>query len=50
VFQNSVLRTIFGPERDEVTKDWRKLHNDELHVYQILLGRTNQGISDGQSM
>jgi hypothetical protein len=26
-----VLRTIFGPKRDEVTGDWRKLHNDELH-------------------
>jgi hypothetical protein len=26
-----VLRRIFGPERDEVTRDWRKLHNEELH-------------------
>jgi hypothetical protein len=26
-----VLRTIFGPRRDEVTGDWRKLHNEELH-------------------
>jgi hypothetical protein len=31
VFENSVLRRIFGPERDEVTGDWRKLHNGELH-------------------
>jgi hypothetical protein len=30
VFENRVLRRIFGPERDEVTGDWRKLHNDEL--------------------
>jgi hypothetical protein len=30
VFENRVLR-IFGPRRDEVTGDWRKLHNDELH-------------------
>jgi hypothetical protein len=26
-----VLRRIFGPKRDDVTGDWRKLHNDELH-------------------
>jgi acyl-coenzyme A synthetase/AMP-(fatty) acid ligase len=25
------LRRIFGPRRDELTKDWRKLHNEELH-------------------
>jgi len=27
VFENSVLRRIFGPKRDEVTGEWRKLHN-----------------------
>jgi hypothetical protein len=26
-----VLRKIFGPKRDEVTGDWRRLHNEELH-------------------
>jgi hypothetical protein len=31
VFENRVLRTIFGPKRDEVTGEWRKLHNEELH-------------------
>jgi hypothetical protein len=31
VFENSVLRRIFGPKRDEVTGEWRKLHNEELH-------------------
>jgi hypothetical protein len=31
VLKNRVLRRIFGPKRDEVTKDWRKLHNEELH-------------------
>jgi hypothetical protein len=31
VFENRVLRRIFGPKRDEVAGDWRKLHNDELH-------------------
>jgi hypothetical protein len=31
VFENRVLRRIFGQKRDEVTGDWRKLHNEELH-------------------
>jgi hypothetical protein len=31
VFENRVLRRIFGLKRDEVKGDWRKLHNDELH-------------------
>jgi hypothetical protein len=31
VFENRVLRRIFGSERDEVTGEWRKLHNDELN-------------------
>jgi hypothetical protein len=31
VFENWVLRRIFGPKRDEVTGEWRKLHNEELH-------------------
>jgi hypothetical protein len=30
VFENRVLRRIFGPKRDEVTGSWRKLHNEEL--------------------
>jgi hypothetical protein len=30
VFGNRVLRRIFGPKRDEVTGEWRKLHNEEL--------------------
>jgi hypothetical protein len=32
VFENWVLRRIFGPKRDEVTREWRELHNEELHV------------------
>jgi hypothetical protein len=32
VFENRVLRKIFGPKRDEVTGEWRKLHNEELHI------------------
>jgi len=31
VFENRVLRRIFGPKRDEVTGKWRKLHNEELN-------------------
>jgi hypothetical protein len=30
VFEKGVLRSIFGPKRDEVTGEWRKLHNEEL--------------------
>jgi hypothetical protein len=32
VFENRVLRRIFGPKRNEVTGEWRKLHNKELHI------------------
>jgi hypothetical protein len=31
VFENMVLRRVFGPKRDEVTGEWRKLHNEELN-------------------
>jgi hypothetical protein len=31
VSENRVLRRIFGPKRDEVTGEWRKLHNEKLH-------------------
>jgi hypothetical protein len=31
VFENRVLRGIFGPKRDEVMGEWRKLHSGELH-------------------
>ena len=31
VFENRVLRRICGPKRDEVTEEWRKLHNEELN-------------------
>jgi hypothetical protein len=31
VFENRVLRRIFGPKRDEITGDWRRLHNEELN-------------------
>jgi hypothetical protein len=31
LFENRVLRRIFGPKRNEVIRDWRELHNEELH-------------------
>jgi hypothetical protein len=31
MFENRVLRRIFGPKRDEITGKWRKLHNEELN-------------------
>jgi hypothetical protein len=31
MFENRVLRRIFGPKGDEVTREWRKLHNEELN-------------------
>jgi hypothetical protein len=32
VFENRVLRRMFGPKMDEVTGEWRKFHNEELHI------------------
>ena len=32
VFENRVLRRLFGPKRDEVTGEWRKLHNEEIKL------------------
>ena len=32
VFENKVLRKIFGAKKDEITGEWRKLHNVELHA------------------
>jgi hypothetical protein len=32
VFENKVLRMIFGPEREEVSGEWRRLHNKELYA------------------
>jgi hypothetical protein len=33
VFENRVLRRIFGPKRDEMTGEWRKLHNEKLRDF-----------------
>jgi len=36
VFENRVLRRVFGPKRDEVTREWRKLHNEGLsYLYSL---------------
>jgi hypothetical protein len=35
VFENRVLSRVFGPNRDEVTGEWRKLHNEELRDNQV---------------
>jgi uncharacterized protein YcaQ len=36
VFENRVLRRIFGLKRNEVTEEWRKLHNEELNIIWLL--------------
>jgi hypothetical protein len=41
VFENRMLRRIFGPKMDEVKGEWRKLHNEvlsDLYSYQVLFG------------
>jgi hypothetical protein len=44
VFENGVLKRIFGPKRDEVTGDWRKLHSEELRdLYFVIFGFSNKG-------
>jgi hypothetical protein len=35
VFENRVLRRVFGPKRDEITGEWRKLHNDFNDLYSL---------------
>jgi hypothetical protein len=46
VFENRVLRRIFGSKRDEITGEWRKLHNEELddlycppHIVRVIKSR-----------
>jgi hypothetical protein len=50
VFENRVLRRIFGPKRDEVTGEWRKLHNGGL--YDLYFSPTIMRVinRDGQNM
>jgi hypothetical protein len=44
VFENRVLRRIFGPKRDEVTGEWKKLHNEDLCNFFLLF--TNYNYND----
>jgi hypothetical protein len=39
VFESRVLKRMFGPKRNEVVGEWRKLYNEELHHPQMLLRR-----------
>jgi hypothetical protein len=41
VFHNRVLRRIFGPERDEVAGEWRKLHDEKLRNFYFTSGLNN---------
>jgi uncharacterized membrane protein len=36
VFENGVMRKMFGPKREEVTGDWRRIHDEELNVCSLL--------------
>jgi hypothetical protein len=48
-----VLRRIFGPKRDEVTREWRKLHSEELHnLYSSpnIIRQIKSSERDGQDM
>jgi hypothetical protein len=53
VFENRVLRKIFGPKRDEVTGEWRKLHNEELtdlYYSPSIFRKISQGDCDGRGV
>jgi hypothetical protein len=52
VFENKVLRRIFGPKRDEVTGEWRRIHNKELYALHSLSNiiRVIKSRRDGQAM
>jgi hypothetical protein len=51
VYENRMLRRIFGPKRDEVTGEWRRLHKKELCTYhQVSFGRSNEEDSDGKDV
>jgi hypothetical protein len=44
VFENRVLRRVFGPKREEITGEWRKLHNEELNdLYSVPTGSRTTG-------
>ena len=54
VFENMVLRRIFGPRRDEVTGKWRRLHNEELNdlysspnIVRVIIEKNEKGWACG---
>jgi hypothetical protein len=54
VFKNWALRRIFGPNRDKVTGEWRKLHNEELNdlyfsanIIRVIKSRRMRGLGRG---
>jgi len=47
MFENRVLRRIFGPKMDKVTGDWRRLQSEELNVLYCLMFCTAQPILPG---
>ena len=44
MFENRRLRKMLGPERDEVTVEWRRLHNEELNDLYVLLTKYYSGV------
>jgi hypothetical protein len=55
VFENTILRRIFGPKRDE-NGEWRRLHNEELHslycspnIFKVIKSRIEMGWSCSQN-
>ena len=57
VFENRVLRRIFGTKRDDVTGEWRKLHNEEhndlycsLHIVRVIKSRRMRWVGHVASM
>jgi hypothetical protein len=48
MFEIRVLRRIFGPKKEEVAEDWRRLHNEELHNFYALPNIINREIKSSQ--
>jgi hypothetical protein len=49
VFENGLLRRIFGSRRDKVTREWRKIHIEELNVLNVLLTKYCLGDEIGKN-
>jgi hypothetical protein len=57
VFENRVLRRIFGPKREEAAGGWKRLHNEELHslytspnIIRMIKSREMRGVGHGARM